>query len=537
MQRRARRGDGCVRLVLPIDKPPLMLLDARNESEVPSEVSGDVVIVGAGTVGLYLATRLAQAGRQVVVVEAGGRVAETSQNALTAQCAGKAHNGITLGRAAGLGGTSVLWGGQLAEFEPADLHRNGVEWPLEFSELRARYETVYDRLGLRTRAPVETYRRKLGNETADHGEIERFFTLWLPQPNFAKFFKPQIVSAPQLRVLLNAGVDDIEFTGDTARTIRALVGDRHIRISGRQFIFASGTIATSRFFLSTQRTSAVPWRDNANIGRYFQDHLGGKVADVKVINEKRFREFFENAIVGGVKLQPKLRFTHAARKAADTPGVCGLFSFDSAISENIANIKRLLRAIKAGSEFSGIKTIHRDVHALGRAFIPIVVRYARDRRVLAFFDRKLEYHVQAEQLPVADSRITVAGERGSDGLLRASVDWRIDGREIDAIRTFALYTDAYLRARGIASLEIDSALAAGEGAFVEKLSDTYHQAGGMCMSRDPASGVVDPDCRMWRTANVYVGGASVFPTSSHANCTLTALALADRLAETLERAA
>jgi choline dehydrogenase-like flavoprotein len=49
----------------------------------------------------------------------------------------------------------------------------------------------------------------------------------------------------------------------------------------------------------------------------------------------------------------------------------------------------------------------------------------------------------------------------------------------------------------------------------------------------PAGGVTDPNCRVWDTANVYVAGASVFPTSSHANCTLTALALGARLANTM----
>jgi choline dehydrogenase-like flavoprotein len=50
------------------------------------------------------------------------------------------------------------------------------------------------------------------------------------------------------------------------------------------------------------------------------------------------------------------------------------------------------------------------------------------------------------------------------------------------------------------------------------------------MASDPAAGVVDGNCRAWGTRNVYVAGASVFPTSSHANSTLTALALAARLA-------
>jgi choline dehydrogenase-like flavoprotein len=70
---------------------------------------------------------------------------------------------------------------------------------------------------------------------------------------------------------------------------------------------------------------------------------------------------------------------------------------------------------------------------------------------------------------------------------------------------------------------------------MEQFADFYHQTGGMCFGGSARSGVVDSDCRVWDTKNVYVAGASVFPTSSHANPTLTALALTARLADTLKR--
>ncbi|MBV8497441.1 MAG: GMC family oxidoreductase, partial [Gammaproteobacteria bacterium] len=69
--------------------------------------------------------------------------------------------------------------------------------------------------------------------------------------------------------------------------------------------------------------------------------------------------------------------------------------------------------------------------------------------------------------------------------------------------------------------------------FLDGLTDTYHQCGGLRMSDSAATGVVDPDCRVWGTSNVWVAGAAVFPSSGFANCTLTALALASRLAARL----
>lgn len=54
------------------------------------------------------------------------------------------------------------------------------------------------------------------------------------------------------------------------------------------------------------------------------------------------------------------------------------------------------------------------------------------------------------------------------------------------------------------------------------------------MSADPREGVVDPDCKVHVVGNLFVASGSVFPTGSHANPTLTIVALAVRLADHLK---
>ena len=70
-----------------------MLLDARNPNEVPDKGYSKVVIIGAGTVGLFMAVEFAKAQMPVTVVEAGGRVAHTNRGQTAASC-GKPHNGV-----------------------------------------------------------------------------------------------------------------------------------------------------------------------------------------------------------------------------------------------------------------------------------------------------------------------------------------------------------------------------------------------------------------------------------------------------------
>ena len=53
------------------------------------------------------------------------------------------------------------------------------------------------------------------------------------------------------------------------------------------------------------------------------------------------------------------------------------------------------------------------------------------------------------------------------------------------------------------------------------------------MAAEARSGVVDADCRVHETTNLYLGGSSVFPTTGHCNPTYTITQLALRLGDHL----
>ncbi|NHN46536.1 GMC family oxidoreductase [Halostella sp. JP-L12] len=61
-----------------------------------------------------------------------------------------------------------------------------------------------------------------------------------------------------------------------------------------------------------------------------------------------------------------------------------------------------------------------------------------------------------------------------------------------------------------------------------------HHMGTTRMSEDPEAGVVDPDCRTHEIENLYIASSSVFVTSGALQPTLTIAALALRLADKLE---
>jgi hypothetical protein len=508
-----------------------MIIDLVASKTFVPDKQNNTVIVGAGPVGIYLAYCLSQAGGSVVVVEAGGRVADTTRNQIATNSTGLDFVGHRLGRAFGLGGTSVVWGGQLAEFDAADFS----QWPIAFKDVSSWYGKVYKDLSVHPEG-IDVYRNRLGAETADLQPVERFFTHWLPQQNFARIFRKQLVDDARTPILINGTVNGIRFEDGRASAVKVRTADgRDLEIPGRQFVFCNGTLEIVRFFLSTAKTSDVPWKQNSSIGKFYQDHPCGKVATAELIDEQKFRNFFENAFTSGiVKLQSKLRFRPEVREDGDL-GISGFFSFRSDIQDQLGNIKWLIRSLRSGAQSSSLASLPKDMLALLRMFGPIALRFIRDRRVMAFFDRSIDFMVQCEQHPIERSQIRLGNEEHPiPGMFSIDIDWQVDGPQImETLNKFTCDADRYLQARGLARLNIDERVRSSDVSFLKTMYDFYHQAGGMCMSDSPESGVVDTNCRVWGTSNVYVAGASVFPSSSHANTTFTALALAARLASTL----
>ncbi|MHA1128172.1 MAG: GMC family oxidoreductase, partial [Alphaproteobacteria bacterium] len=63
---------------------------------------------------------------------------------------------------------------------------------------------------------------------------------------------------------------------------------------------------------------------------------------------------------------------------------------------------------------------------------------------------------------------------------------------------------------------------------------SWHHMGGTRMAETPETGVVDENCKVHGSKNLFVAGSSIFATSGHANPTYTILQLALKLADHLK---
>jgi hypothetical protein len=519
-----------------------MLLNEYNASASPASGRPRTVIIGGGTVGLYAARELARRGRDVLVIESGGvtldNFAPESYSSV-----GRNHQGIRLARSRSLGGTSNLWGGQLVEFQPIDFAGRDwladSKWPVTYDEIAACHQRTYENLGI-TREFIEDKKvlTRVGGITPAFGEgVELFLTRWLKCPSFSVAFQDEIQSNPHLTVLLNHTV--VGFAGNQGAITAVLAVDeagRSQRIEGDCFILAAGTIEICRLMLHAAATPDwdCPWRQNANVGAFFQDHLAGRVAAIEVIDRRRFFDTFSTIVWSDHKFQPKLRLANEILQNARLLNVQGFCSFESSISENLVYLKQFIKAALYSRRISGIGDLLKNLRACGKHLLPLMWRYLVDNRVFIPSTSKISLQVQSEQIPLRKSRISLdTSVKDKYGLPKVILDWQVGQLEFESIREFTTRCDHALRSAGLAGLKIPDGLKNLDPEFLNTLKDNSHQTGGARMAETEQDGVVDRNLRVFGTTNLYVAGAASFRTSSNANITFTALAFVTRLVDHL----
>src|SRR6185437_6087129 len=158
----------------------------------------DVIVVGAGAVGIIAALDLCRNNVKVLVLEAGPQWVEASSQKFfaIAKSTGRNHLGIYNGRFRALGGTTNFWGGQLVRFDSLVFeHRPWVgehsAWPFRFNDI----ERYYDRCENILKIP-ESIRKDecvfahvgIPDERNDRN-LQYFFTRWLTEKNFSVRFR------------------------------------------------------------------------------------------------------------------------------------------------------------------------------------------------------------------------------------------------------------------------------------------------------------------------------------------------------------
>jgi len=529
-----------------------------------------VCIVGAGAAGITLACELDGCGARVLLVEAGGE-------RLDAAASDDHYGGEALAphprpaefRRVVFGGTTGTWGGRCVPFDPIDFekreHVANSGWPIGYEDVARHYPRAleYCDAGAFDFSVAGSLREAAGRRASIPGladgsvimsdRIERYS---LPT-NFGTRYRDRIARSANVTAILQARCIGLQRAAGGGRIESISVVDRAgqtRRVRAQVFVLATGGIEAPRLMMLSD--PAGPGLGNAAdcLGRYYTCHFENTLGRLIVLRGKVAFDFEKTR--DGVYCRRKLQFTaraqlehrllntafrlHFPPYSDASHGSPVLSAIYLAKSSLIPEYRAILQHGADGAVLSPPGAHLRNV-ALG---LPTLAHFAYQWLFLRnLATRKLPYTLvrnrdgsyplefNAEQTPLASSRITLGEDLDRHGLRRVRVHWRLcEDDALAAQRAFLLLRDV-LCAHSTCRLEFDEAGLLP--AIRRSVPLGGHHIGTMRMAETARDGVVDRNCAVFDLPNLYVASSAVFCTSSHANPTLTIVALALRLAQHL----
>jgi choline dehydrogenase-like flavoprotein len=526
----------------------LATAEGLGEVEAPGEaVRSQVCVVGAGIAGLVLARKLALAGIDVVVLEAGGHSIEESGQRLfaAAELKGQAHVGTTEGRFRVFGGTSLRWGGQVLSIAgDADAWAVGAEelrpfvaeaeGLLEVGKLPFEAGDFFKAIG----APVPAMLAELRGVDARVSKWMAF-----PRRNLAPTLGKELVE--HARVYLHAQVVELLLAADRTRLEAVMVrtpAGAMVRFAADEVVVAAGTVETSRLLLAS-RSVAAEGVGNANdqVGRNFHDHVTVPVATLtgaaraRVVSELRPWVFFAGGVGdvrGGTLHSVKLEASRELRERLGLNPILAHIAIVEPEGSGIAVVREMLTSLQRG-EFGKALTTHAlkiPGAMLDGARLVLGAKLRHRRFISDGAVLKLQFNL-AQDRPSC-SRIILGDESDEFGLPEVVVDWRVSEPEVGTMRRYAAHLREQFEAMGLTGVEWAQGMLRDDAAL-EGLEDARHAMGGACMGSDPRTSVVDAEMRVHGVGNLSIASAATFPDGSAQLPTLTMMALALRLADRL----
>ncbi len=500
-----------------------MLLDASTLSE-RSRLNADVCVIGGGAAGITVARALANTSQQVLLLEGGGfEPTERSQELYDGEMATIYREGtsradydrtyVKRSRLRYFGGTTNHWNGWCRPLEPHDFAaREWVPmsgWPITREDLDPWYEKARDVVEIPAFEEDHGYGRKRGRRMVclpDSAEIVTRLFHWSPPTRFGTRYRPDVVDAPNVRLLLEANVLRLVPSEDRhaveAADVQMEDGPK-ITVRAKRFVIACGGIENARVLLLSDL-------GGDNVGRYFMEHPHvPKVGKVLVVDDL------------GVRKLTDLYFS--ARKDERAGGrSMGVFATSEGFQRRTRTLNFCLqlrdRKKEKLSKFgTALAEVQHTVRDLGRE--------ADDK---APFVGRL--FARGEQVPNKNSRVTLRDDRDRLGLRKVKLDWRLSELDAWSIRRSMEEFARQFGGTGIGRVRIRM----DDPAEWPPTRGGDHHLGTTRMAASPMDGVVDADCKVHRLDNLFVAGSSVFPTSGFANPTFTITALALRLADHLK---
>lgn len=475
-----------------------------------------VCIFGSGPAGMMLAHNLAEDGIDVLLVEAGGLEFESlSQELYQGTVVGDPYYDLDETRLRYFGGTSGHWGGQCRPLDPQDFvarpGRPGTGWPIGAEELEPYLAGASEILEI----PSQFHGPNLLP-----GLVWQNFH-FSPPVRFGDKYLSYCKTAPNLRMCLNSSLVNMlpRDNGPAAIGTAEIVtepgeSDRVAwQVEAEIFVLCLGGIENSRMLAwINEQNGRRLIREHDLIGRYWMEHPSTVVGEAILFESAR-------------KLPDQVAFQSPEWRDQGTSLYLGMTA-EKQDENALLNVHFLMLE----QAYTGTKQLVSDL----LCFAPTL-----GKKLTSALGRSLvcgaKVEAMWEQTPDPANRVALGKTLDRLGIPQVELHWRITDTDRKSIATSSLEFARLFAEHDLGRVRLVDWV---EDENVPMLKEQrqpahHHHMGGTRMSASPETGVVNADLRVHDLDNLYIGGASVFPTGGYAGPTFTIVQLSIRLADHL----
>lgn len=479
-----------------------------------------------------------------------------------------------------LGGSTAAWAGKLAPFDAIDYEARpwipAETWPIEGTALTPYLDRAARYLDLGPLIQGKAFWAVSGrDEPPEFARLENFGAFFWQFARSRQALTDVMRFGPDFRretykgvtIFLNATAAAVKTEGDAVSgvDVRSSLTGRSAFVGAAQVVLAAGAIENARLLLlSIEGFPPGPKISRDAVGRYLMDHPSVSLGSFnKKDREKAAGLLGFYPILQGYRVYMYacgLALDQATQRRIEAVNMAAFTKLTLAPDDPLLAFSRLL-GLESRHPLSDAICVVRNfgvvVTAIGRKLLNYRRIPERVRRLMAdalvFLGanmvareyvggnrgRRLDHvalNIISEQPAQPENRIALSERTDRLGLRMAHVQWNLPASLRADMLRFAQLLKEDLDRAGIRGFRLDPAFATGDMAGLV-IHDMAHTAGTTRMGLDPASSVVDPSLQVHGVRGLFVAGASVFPSSGHANPTLVILALAIRLADHIKEQA
>lgn len=560
-----------------------MTITSGNDIGQGARLETRLVVIGAGPAGIVSALEAAERGIDVILIETGNRKPDPEHQKLAEahRQDPEVHAPVELTVRRQIGGASSIWGGRCVPYDPIDFVQRDITpdsaWPLSFDEVQAYYKRACE-WSLCGRpvfdvSELQHLPRHMIPGLVDGAVSTSSLERWSLPTDFGKVYLDRLSAAVNLRVITDSTCVRINLDEQQRRAndidCKTLSG-RTFTVAADDVIIAAGGLESTRLLMCSPGPDGKGIGDHSgHLGHWYMAHLEGVISDLVLSTPPKNTIYWYEKDVDGSYVRRRFSFAESYQLEHDLPNISGwianpeladaahhnaqlsftylaLISPFGALLASPAQRLSLTGTKIPGTPYGMTRRSPVWEHVRNIALHPLAtIRFCFDfgvKRVLSrgrkppgffVFNPRNRYPFQyhAEHLPHFESSVQLADDVDHLGMRKLDIDIRFTDADIEGVLDAHRHWDKYLRECGVGHLHYRTDDL--EAAVRERTGGGFHQVGTTRMSKDPDHGVVDENLAVHGVPNLHVVSSSVFVTSSQANSTFLAVALAIRLSDHL----